>query len=48
MNLEKLWADLTRDLLQALDAYRRRIAELDVREKADHTLLTAPTSRSRR
>lgn len=40
MNLEKLWADLTTELLDTLAAYRSRVAELDVHEKADHTLLT--------
>ncbi|MGW0505420.1 inositol monophosphatase family protein [Micromonospora sp. NPDC003241] len=40
MDLGKLWADLTAELLEKLTTYRSRVAELDVREKADHTLLT--------
>ncbi|EWM65546.1 MULTISPECIES: inositol monophosphatase family protein [unclassified Micromonospora] len=40
MNLEQLWSELTTELLDILAANRSRIAELDVREKADQTLLT--------
>ncbi|SCE88772.1 3'(2'), 5'-bisphosphate nucleotidase [Micromonospora viridifaciens] len=40
MNLDKLWADLATELLDVLVSYRSRVADLDVREKADHTLLT--------
>ncbi|MGC5052230.1 inositol monophosphatase family protein [Micromonospora sp. DT48] len=40
MNLDPLWTDLTNELLDILAAYRSRIAELDVREKTDRTLLT--------
>ncbi len=40
MDLDKLWSDLTTELLGVLTAYRSRVTELDVREKADHTLLT--------
>ncbi|AEB45755.1 inositol monophosphatase family protein [Micromonospora maris] len=40
MNLDKLWTDLATELLGVLTAYRSRVADLDVREKADRTLLT--------
>ncbi|WBB52747.1 inositol monophosphatase family protein [Verrucosispora sp. WMMD573] len=40
MNLDPLWSDLTTELSGVLAAYRSRLAELDVREKVDHTLLT--------
>ncbi|MEV6812043.1 inositol monophosphatase family protein [Micromonospora sp. NPDC051296] len=40
MDLDKLWTDLTTELLGGLASYRSRVAELDVREKADNTLLT--------
>ena len=40
MNLDKLWGDLATELLGVLTAYRSRVADLDVREKADQTLLT--------
>lgn len=40
MNPDELWADLTTELLGMLGSYRSRVAELDVQEKADRTLLT--------
>ncbi|MEV4711364.1 inositol monophosphatase family protein [Micromonospora sp. NPDC049374] len=40
MNLDPLWADLTTELSGVLASYRSRVAELDVQEKADRTLLT--------
>ncbi|MFD1085824.1 inositol monophosphatase family protein [Micromonospora andamanensis] len=40
MNLHPLWADLTTELVRGLASYRSRVADLDVREKADRTLLT--------
>ncbi len=40
MKFTKLWTDLTTDLLSMLTTYRARVAELDIHEKADHTLLT--------
>ncbi|WP_140158105.1 inositol monophosphatase family protein [Micromonospora sp. NBS 11-29] len=40
MRLEHLWSELATELLAALAPYRSRIAEIDVREKADRTLLT--------
>ncbi|WP_196255675.1 inositol monophosphatase family protein [Micromonospora sp. WMMC415] len=40
MNLDRLWTDLTGELLGMLRSYRSRVAELDVQVKADRTLLT--------
>lgn len=40
MNPEKLWTDLAEDLLHVLSSYRARVSEVNVQQKADHTLLT--------
>ncbi|MDG9678166.1 inositol monophosphatase family protein [Micromonospora sp. DH14] len=40
MDLEQLWSELARELPDTLAAYRSRIAEIEVQEKADQTLLT--------
>lgn len=40
MNLEQLWSELATEILNTLAAYRSRLSEIDVREKADQTLLT--------
>ncbi|MFI2711867.1 inositol monophosphatase family protein [Micromonospora sp. NPDC018662] len=40
MNLERLWSELATEILSTLAAYRSRLSEIDVQEKADQTLLT--------
>ncbi|MFV2103220.1 inositol monophosphatase family protein [Micromonospora sp. LOL_024] len=40
MNLDRLWTDLTAELLGMLASFRSRVVDIDVQEKADHTLLT--------
>ncbi|WFE34136.1 inositol monophosphatase family protein [Micromonospora sp. WMMD975] len=40
MKFEQLWSGLATDLLSTLAAYRSRVTEIAVREKADQTLLT--------
>jgi fructose-1,6-bisphosphatase/inositol monophosphatase family enzyme len=40
MQFARLWAELGTDIERMLGAFRGRLAELDVVEKSDHTLLT--------